>query len=94
MISTRETAMKTLNVRRQNWASLCVFPDGFFGEWVQVEGPARIESLPEVMEGPVRYDRMLVGEHPDWVDYRNATQRERRVLLRIDIERVGPTRAG
>ena len=94
VISTRETAMKALNVRRQGWASLCVFSDGFFGEWVQVEGPARIESLPEVMEGLVRYYRLVVGEHPDWVDYRNAMQRERRVLLRIDIERVGPTRAG
>ena len=94
LISTRETAMKTLNVRRYRWASVCVFPDGFFGEWMQVEGPARVESLPEAMEALVHYYRLVAGEHPDWADYRSALRRERRVLLRITIERIGPTRAG
>jgi PPOX class probable F420-dependent enzyme len=94
VISTRETALKTANVRRAGWASVCVFPDGFFGQWVQAEGPASIESLPGAMEGLVRYYRGVAGEHPNWDEYRAAMQRERRVLLRIQIERVGPTRSG
>jgi PPOX class probable F420-dependent enzyme len=94
LISSRETAIKTANVKRHGWASVCVFEDGFFGEWVQAEGPASVESLPEAMEGLVRYYRLVAGEHPDWDDYRAAMERERRVLLRIHIERVGPTRSG
>jgi PPOX class probable F420-dependent enzyme len=94
IISTRETAMKSANVRREGWASVCVFEDGFFGNWVQAEGPATIESLPEAMEALVRYYRLVAGEHPDWDDYRSAMCRERRVILRIHIERTGPTRAG
>jgi len=94
VISTRETAIKTANVQRRAWASVCVFEDAFFGEWVQAEGEANIDTLPAAMEGLVRYYRLVAGEHPDWDDYRRAMQRERRVLLRIRIDRVGPNRAG
>lgn len=94
IISTREPAMKTLNVRRTGRAAVCVFVDEFFGAWVQAEGAATIESLPEAMETLVRYYRLVAGEHPDWQDYRAAMLRDRRVILRIRIERVGPTRAG
>jgi hypothetical protein len=46
------------------------------------------------MEGLVDYYRRVAGEHPDWDDYRAAMIREQRVLLRVTIERVGPTRSG
>ena len=94
LISTRETAMKTANVRRTATASVCVFEDGFFGEWVQAEGSASIESLPDAMDSLTRYYRAVAGEHEDWAEYRSAMHRERRVILRISIDRVGPTRAG
>ncbi len=94
VISSRETAMKTANVRRRGRASVCVFGDAFFGEWVQAEGPASVESLPGAMDVLVRYYRAVAGEHPNWEEYRAAMQRERRVVLRIRIERVGPTRSG
>jgi hypothetical protein len=68
--------------------------DGFFGDWAQAEGPATIESLPQAMEGLVRYYRILRGEHDNWDEYRAAMQRDKRVLLRISVERVGPTRGG
>jgi len=42
----------------------------------------------------VAYYRQVAGEHPDWDDYRAAMERERRVLLRITVERAGPDRAG
>jgi len=94
IISTRETAMKTLNVRRTGRAWVCIFQDSFFGAWVQAEGAASIESLPEAMEGLVRYYRLVAGEHPDWDDYRSAMIRDKRVLMRIQIERAGPQRSG
>jgi PPOX class probable F420-dependent enzyme len=94
LISTRETALKTANVRRQGWASVCMFEDAFFGEWVQAEGVASVDSLPAAMAGLVRYYRLVAGEHPDWAEYRTAMERDRRVLIRIKIDRVGPSRSG
>jgi len=94
VVSTREAAAKTKNLRRRPRASLAVLSDGFFGEWVQVEGPVEIISLPEAMEGLVDYYRELSGEHPDWDEYRAAMESERRVLLRLTVERAGPTVSG
>jgi PPOX class probable F420-dependent enzyme len=94
VVSTRERAVKTANVRREPFASVCMFVDAFYGEWVQAEGPAHVVSLPEAMEGLVSYYRGVAGEHPDWQEYRAAMERERRVLLRIRVDRVGPTRSG
>ena len=94
LISTRETALKTRNLRRRPQASLCVFTDNFFGEWVQVEGDVEIIPLPDAMDLLVEYYRNISGEHPDWDDYRAAMTRDRRVLLRMTITRAGPDRAG
>jgi PPOX class probable F420-dependent enzyme len=94
IISTREPAIKTLNIRRVGRAWLCVFEDAFFGRWVQAEGPATVESLPQAMEALVRYYRLISGEHPDWDDYRAAMVRDRRVLVRMQIDRIGPMRSG
>jgi PPOX class probable F420-dependent enzyme len=94
LISTRETAVKTKNLRRRPRASLCVFTDTFFGEWVQVEGNAEVISLPDAMDLLVEYYRRVSGEHPDWDDYRAAMIRDRRVIVRITITRAGPDVSG
>ncbi|HEX3908680.1 MAG TPA: PPOX class F420-dependent oxidoreductase [Mycobacteriales bacterium] len=94
VVSSRETAVKTKNVRRDPRAWLCVFPDGFFGRWVQVEGTVDVASLPEAMDGLVEYYRSVSGEHPDWDDYRAAMQREQRVLIRLELTRAGPDVSG
>ena len=93
-VSTREAAMKTLNARRDPRVWLCVFNDGFFGSWIQLEGTAEVLSLPEAMEPLVDYYRGISGEHPDWDDYRRAMERDRRVLLRVDLTRAGPDHSG
>jgi PPOX class probable F420-dependent enzyme len=94
LVSTREAALKVRNLRRDPRLWLCVLPDGFFGRWVQAEGSAEIVSLPDAMDGLVDYYRRISGEHENWDDYREAMQRERRVLLRVALVRAGPDRAG
>lgn len=94
VVSTRETAVKVRNLRRTPRAWLCVLPDDFFGRWIQVGGPARIVPLPEAMEGLVDYYRRISGEHQNWDDYRAAMQRERRVLVQIELTSAGPDQAG
>jgi PPOX class probable F420-dependent enzyme len=94
VISSRETAVKVKNIRRDPRVSLCVLSDAFYGQWAQLDGTAEIVSLPDAMEGLVDYYRRLSGEHPDWDDYRAAMVRDRRVLVKVTIERAGPDVSG
>ncbi len=94
VISTREGAIKARNLRRNPRAAFCVLSEGFFGAWHTLEGEADIVSLPEAMEPLVDYYRRVSGEHPDWQEYREAMARERRVLVRITVDRSGPTTQG
>ena len=71
VVSSRETAYKVRSLQARPYAAYCGFADQFFGKpWVQIEGPARIVTLPDAME------------------------RDRRVLILITPERVGPTVQG
>jgi PPOX class probable F420-dependent enzyme len=94
VVSSRQTAYKVKNLRRDPAASLCVFPDGFYGTWVQIDGTATVVDLPDAMEPLVDYYRRVSGEHPDWADYRAAMVRDQRVLIQVDIQRAGPDRSG
>jgi PPOX class probable F420-dependent enzyme len=90
LVSTRQTALKTRNLRKRPRAWLCVISDEFYGPWIQVEGDVEIVELPDALEPLVDYYRQVAGEHPDWDDYRAAMEREQRVLLRITPRRAGP----
>ncbi|WP_043628759.1 PPOX class F420-dependent oxidoreductase [Nonomuraea candida] len=94
VVSTRETAVKVRNARRDPRVSLCVFTDAFFGEWIQVDGTAEFVGLPDAMDLLIRYYRDISGEHPDWDDYRAAMVRDRRVVMLITPTRVGPDHHG
>ena len=94
VISSRQTAYKVRNLKHDPSVTLCVLDDNFFGRWIQIDGTAELVPLPEAMEGLVDYYRRISGEHPDWDDYRAAMERDKRLLIRVSIERVGPTREG
>jgi PPOX class probable F420-dependent enzyme len=95
VISSRETAIKVKNLRRDPRAWVCAFPDEFYGAtFVQVEGDVTILSLPDAMEPLVDYYRSMAGEHPDWDDYRGAMEKEQRVLIQLDLTRAGPDTSG
>ena len=93
VISSRETAYKVKNLRRDPRVSVLVTKPNSW-DWVQVDGTATTLSLPDAMEPLVDYYRRASGEHPDWDDYRAAMERERRLVVYVDIERAGPDRAG
>jgi PPOX class probable F420-dependent enzyme len=94
VISSRETAFKVRNLRRDPRATLCVFSDNFFGEWIQIDGSADLISMPDAMERLVDYYRRISGEHPDWDEYRSVMKEQKRLIIRISIDKVGPTRQG
>lgn len=94
IISSRETAIKVKNLRRDPFAQLCVMNDRFFGEWIAADGTAEVLSLPEAMDPLIDYFKRFPDENPDWEDYRERMRRQKRVLIRIELERAGPDRQG
>ena len=91
IISSRETAYKVNNLRRDQRAALCAFSNNFHGEgWVQVNGTAEIISLPQALNTLVYLQRQAYGEHKSWPEFHERMVREKRVIIRISIESFGP----
>ena len=94
LISTRETAIKAKNLARDPRAAVCGLTDGFFGEWAQAEGTAELIHLPAAMPILEDYYRRISGEHPDWAEYQDAMRRDKRLIIRIQVDRAGPSVSG
>lgn len=95
IISSRETAYKVNNLRRDPRAALCTFSERFHGGgWVQLNGMAEIISLPEALETLVYLQRQVYGEHKSWPEFHERMVREKRVIIRFHIESFGPTMRG
>jgi PPOX class probable F420-dependent enzyme len=95
IISSRETAYKVNNLRRDPRAALCTFSSNFHGGgWVQVNGRAEILSLPDALATLVALQRQVYGEHKNWTEFRERMALEKRVIIRIGIESVGPKLRG
>ena len=91
IISSRETAYKVNNLRRDPCAALCAITSSFHGEgWVQINGAAEIISLPDALDILTYLQRQAYGEHKSWPEFHERMARERRVIIRINIESVGP----
>ena len=91
VISSRETAYKVKNLRRDPRAALCAITTTFHGEgWVQINGTAEVISLPYALDTLVYLQRQAYGEHKNWAEFHERMVREKRVVIRIDIESVGP----
>jgi PPOX class probable F420-dependent enzyme len=91
IISSRESAYKVNNLRRDPRAAVCAFTDSFHGEgWVQINGSAELISLPQALDTLVYLQRQAYGEHKSWPEFHERMVREKRVIIRITIESVGP----
>ncbi|MFI9545080.1 PPOX class F420-dependent oxidoreductase [Streptomyces sp. NPDC052016] len=91
-ISVTDDRAKTRNLRRDPRASYHVSsPDR--RAYTVVEGTAELSPVAahpydETVEELVRLYRDVLGEHPDWDDYRAAMVRDRRLVLRLRVERA------
>ncbi|WP_042367470.1 PPOX class F420-dependent oxidoreductase [Streptacidiphilus neutrinimicus] len=90
--STTADRAKVANLRRDARVSLYVTrPD--FGGYAVVEGTARLtpvaaEADDATVDELVDVYRRIAGEHPDWDEYRAAMVADRRLVVRIPVERV------
>jgi len=86
-ISVTDGRAKTANLRRRPQASLHVNRDDFYA-YVVVEADVELTPVAaapddETVDKLVAYYRTVVGEHPDWDEYRRAMVTDRRLLLEL-----------
>lgn len=91
-ISVTDGRAKTRNLRRDPRASMHVTSDDFWS-YAVVEGtatlsPVATEPDDDAVDELVELYRAMQGEHPDWDEYREAMVNDRRLVVRIPIERI------
>ncbi|NNN33837.1 PPOX class F420-dependent oxidoreductase [Streptomyces sp. S3(2020)] len=97
-VSVTDDRAKTRNLRRDPRASYHVTAADRWAYTV-AEGTAELtpvarDPYDETVEELVRLYRDVLGEHPDWNDFRAAMVRDRRVVLRLKVERAYGIPAG
>ena len=90
--STTADRAKVANLRRDARVSVYVTRPDFRG-YAVVEGTAQLTPVSAVtddatVEELVDVYRRIAGEHPDWDEYRTAMVADRRLVVRIPVERV------
>ncbi|MEU9986639.1 TIGR03618 family F420-dependent PPOX class oxidoreductase [Streptomyces sp. NPDC048045] len=91
-VSLTDDRAKTRNLRRDGRASYHVTTADRWAYTV-AEGTADLSPVARdpqdaTVEELVRLYRDVRGEHPDWDDYRAAMVRDRRLVLRLRVERA------
>ncbi|MEU9098569.1 PPOX class F420-dependent oxidoreductase [Streptomyces sp. NPDC048361] len=98
-VSLTDDRAKTKNLRRDPRASYHVSSDDRWA-WTVAEGTADLTPVagaPDdaTVEELVALYRDAQGEHPDWDEFRAAMVRDRRLVLRLRVERAyGQPRRG
>ena len=91
-VSVTADRAKVANLRRDPRASFHVTTDDFWS-WVVAEGvadlsPVAADPQDETVAELIRLFRDVQGEHPDWDEYRAAMVADRRLVLRLPVNRV------
>lgn len=91
-ISVTDGRAKTANLRRDPRASVHVTSDDFWS-YAVAEGDAELTPVAAdpgdaTADELVELYRAVQGEHEDWDEYRSAMVRDRRLVIRIPVERV------
>jgi PPOX class probable F420-dependent enzyme len=91
-VSITADRAKYKNLVREPWAALHVTREDFFA-YAVIEGDVTLSPVPTSPDDPavdelVDLYRALVGEHPDWDDYRTSMVTDKRSVVRLT-----PTRA-
>jgi PPOX class probable F420-dependent enzyme len=91
-ISTVRASAKVANLRRDPRASLYV-PSSGLGTYAVAEGDAELSAVSAelddaTVEELIEVYRAVQGEHPDWDDYRRAMVADRRLVIRLRVDRL------
>jgi PPOX class probable F420-dependent enzyme len=91
-VSLTDDRAKTRNLRRDPRAVFHVTTEEF-RPYVVAEGiaeltPVAADPHDATVEELAEIYRLVLGEHPDWDDFRAAMVRDRRLVLRLRVSRV------
>lgn len=91
-ISTTADRAKTANARRDPRVSLYVPASDGWG-FAVADGRAELTATAadphdDTVEQLVALYRKISGEHPDWDEYRAAMVSDKRLVLRVHVERI------
>jgi PPOX class probable F420-dependent enzyme len=91
-ISVTDDRAKTRNLRRDPRASYLVTGETPW-QYVVAEGTAELGAVTTATDDAAADDlvdlyRAVAGEHDDWDEYRAAMVAQRRLVLRVHVERV------
>jgi PPOX class probable F420-dependent enzyme len=91
-ISVTDDRAKTRNLRRDPRASFYVTSADFWhyavGEGTAELTPVATDPHDDTVEELIEVYRAVGGEHPDWDDFRAAMVRDRRLVVRLHVERL------
>jgi PPOX class probable F420-dependent enzyme len=91
IITSRGSTYKVKHLRRDPRVSLLVFGEQYSGsKFVQIHGRAEIVDLPDAMDALIYWYKQVRGEHKNWAEYKKQMLDEKRVIIRVVIEKVGP----
>ena len=91
-VSLTDSRAKTRNLRRDARATLYVPGDSFWS-YLVLDGTADLSPVAQAPDDPtveelVDLYRSISGEHPDWAEYRSVMADERRLVVRLRVERA------
>ena len=91
-VSVTDTRVKVRNVRRDPRASVHVTSRDFW-RWAVGDGIAELTPVATdpgdaTVEELIEIYRAIAGEHPDWDDFRRAMVADRRLVLRLRVDRI------
>ena len=91
IITARDTTYKVKNIKRNPQVSLLVYGDTFHGSnYIQIDGKAEVIPHPAAMDIVLDWHRKIRGEPASWDEIRQKTLAEGRIVIRVNIEKVGP----
>ena len=91
IIASRGATYKIKHIRRDPRVSMLIFGEQYSGsKFVQIHGTAELIELPQAMEILIDWYKQVRGEHKNWDDYKKQMADEKRVIIRVTIEKVGP----
>jgi PPOX class probable F420-dependent enzyme len=91
IMTSRGPTYKVKHLRRDPRVSMLIFGEQYSGsKFVQIHGSAEIVDQPEAMDTLVYWYKQVRGEHKNWDEYKKQMQDEKRVIIRVTIEKVGP----
>jgi len=94
-ISARKNTFKVRNISRDPKVSLLVMGEEFNGsDYYQVDGRAEVIALPDSLDLLMDVYRRRLGDQFDQEEARKKIIKQDRVIIRIQIDAVGPQSRG